>query len=131
MIISSHRAKAERIEASLQKCRAEEYEAVIEGTMLAGSHWFNIALHAFELTADQEDVLHAEYMTGAQRLKLSLIEPALLQALDQIEHARAGYVRGNLRGGIEVAHQCYSHLSTIRKIALVAAPFKRASRMRL
>jgi hypothetical protein len=77
VIGAAHRAKAERIEASLAKCHADEYEAVIEATMLAGTHWFNLALHALDLTTAHEDVLHAEYMTGAQRLKLSLIEPAL------------------------------------------------------
>ena len=125
MMAAAHRAKAERIEASLAKCRADEYEAVIEATMLAGTHWFNVALHALELTAAQEDVLHAEYLTGAQRLKLSLIEPALLQALDFIERSRAGHVRGNLEGGPEVAHECQNQLSIIRKIALAATSFKR------
>ena len=125
MIAAAHRAKAERIEASLAKCLSDEYEAVIEATMLAGTHWFNAALHALELTDIQEDVLHAEYMTGAQRLKLSLIEPALLQALDFIERSRAGHVRGNLEGGPEVARECYRQLSIIRKIALAATSFKR------
>jgi hypothetical protein len=125
MISAAHRAKAERIEASLAKCLSDEYEAVIEATMLAGTHWFNVALHGLEITHAQEDVLHAEYMTGAQRLKLALIEPALLQALDFIERSRAGYVRGNLKGGAEVARECYSQLSIIRKIALAAASFRR------
>jgi hypothetical protein len=125
VIAAAHRAKAERIEASLEKCRADEYEAVIEATMLAGTHWFNVALHALELTAGQDDVLHAEYMTQAQRQKLSLIEPALLQALDFIERSRAGHVRGNLEGGLEVAGECRDRLSVIREIALKATSFRR------
>lgn len=125
MMAAAHRAKAERIEASLARCRTDEYEAVIEATMLAGTHWFNVALHALELTAAQEDVLHAEYMTGAQRLKLSLIEPALLEALDFIERSRAGHVRGNLEGGPEVSRECQNQLSIIRTIALAATSFRR------
>lgn len=131
MIAAAHRAKAERIEASLAKCRADEYEAVIEATMLAGTHWFNVALHAMELTVPRDDVLHAEYMTGAQRLKLSLIEPMLLQALDFIEHSRAGYVRGNLEGGLEVADECRNRLSLIREIALKATSFRRLNSKQL
>ncbi len=125
MIAAAHRAKAERIEASLEKCRADEYEAVIEATMLAGTHWFNVALHTLELTIPQDDVLHAEYMTEAQRHKLSLVEPALLQALDFIERSRAGHVRGNLDGGLEAAGECRDRLSVIRGIALKSRTFRR------
>lgn len=128
MTPEAHRLKAERIEASLVKCYAEDYEAVIEGSMLAGSHWFNLALHAMGITSVQEDALHAEYLSAALRLKVSLIKPAMLEALDFIERARAGYVRGNLQGGIEAAQQCRLRLELIRRSAEAATRFDVASR---
>jgi ribulose 1,5-bisphosphate synthetase/thiazole synthase len=79
------------------------------------------------VTSIQEDALHAEYMTAALRLKVSLIEPGLLEALDFIEHARAGYVRGNLQGGIEAARQCRLRLKAIRRAAKSVVRFELAN----
>jgi hypothetical protein len=59
-----HKAKAERIESSMQKLGDSDYEAIIEATMLAGSHWLNFACHRMKLTAEHVDVMHAEYLNG-------------------------------------------------------------------
>jgi hypothetical protein len=120
--IEAHEAKAERITRSLAKCTPEDYEAVIEGTMLAGTHWFNVALHRYGVTAADDDVMHAEYLIGAVRLKLSLIAPTLTAALDEIENARPRFVRGDVSGGGEVAIRCLQLLSTLRDFARNATP---------
>ena len=124
MKIEAHEAKAERIMRSLAKCTAEDYEAVIEGAMLAGTHWFNVALHRFGASAADDDVMHAEYLTGALRLKLSLIEPNLTAALDEIENARPRFVRGDVSGGSEAATRCLELLSTLRNLAQKATPYR-------
>lgn len=124
MKIEAHEEKAERIMRSLAKCTSGDYEAVIEGAMLAGTHWFNIALHRYGVTAADDDVMHAEYLTGALRLKLSLVIPGLTAALDEIENARPRFVRGDVQGGNEVATRCLQLLSNLRDFARTAVPFK-------
>jgi hypothetical protein len=122
-----HRMKAQRIETSMQKLSDLDYEAVIEGSMLAGSHWLNFACHRMELTGPGTDVMHAEYLGGAQRVEISLRAPELLHAMDEIEAYRAGYVRGDLDGGEQVAARCRSLLEDIRRVALAAAPLRARS----
>ena len=128
MKIEAHEAKADRITRSLAKCTPEDYEAVIEGAMLAGTHWFNVALHRYGVTAADDDVMHAEYLTGAVRLKLSLIAPNLTAALDEIENARPRFVRGDIAGGSGVAVCCLKLLSTIRGFARDAKPYRNGLR---
>ena len=122
-----HQAKAERIESSMQKLRDSDYEATIEATMLAGSHWFNFACHRMKLTAVHADVMHAEYLNGVQRVELSLRAPALLRAMDEIEAYRAGFVRGDLDGGQQVAARCRLLLEVIRRDAIAAGPLQAQS----
>lgn len=119
-----HRTKAERIANSMQKLSNSDYEAVIEATMLAGSHWLNLACHRMKLTGSDNDVMHAEYLNGAQRVEMSLRAPQLLHAMDEIEAYRAGFVRGDLDGGQQVASRCRGLLEEIRRAALAAAPLQ-------
>lgn len=119
-----HVAKAERIERSLERCSDEDFEAVIEGAMLAGTHWFNVAMHRFLLTNDTDDVMHAEYMTLAMQRKLSLVSKEMLDALEEIENYRPRFVRGDIAGGPACAVRCRTLLARIRKTAEEAAPFR-------
>ena len=41
----AHRRKAERISRSLAKIGPDDYEVMIDGALLAISHWLNYALH--------------------------------------------------------------------------------------
>jgi hypothetical protein len=127
MIPELHRMKARRIETSMEKLSDADYEAVIEGSMLAGSHWLNFACHRMELTVHGADVMHAEFLSGAQRVELSLRAPDLLHAMDQIEAYRAGFVRGDLPAGEQVAARCRKLLEDIRRVALAAAPLRAQS----
>ncbi len=124
MKIEAHEAKAERIMRSLAKCTTGDYEAVIEGAMLAGTHWFNIALHRYGVTGTDDDVMHAEYLTGALRLKLSLVMPGLTAALDEIENARPRFVRGDVHGGDEAASRCLELLFKLRDFARTTVSYR-------
>lgn len=117
MTPDEHRAKAARIESSLAKCTRDEFEALIEGAMLAGTHWFNVALHELRIVGHDDDVMHAQYLPGHQRLRLMLLNPELLQAMDEIETARALFVRGNMPGGVEAAARCHEQLMVLRNAA--------------
>jgi hypothetical protein len=120
-----HRSKAERIARSLEKCTAADYEALIEGAMLAGTHWFNYALHAYGLRAPEQDVMHAEFLTKAERAKLVLVSQDLVEALEEVEASRAMFVRGSAAGGEEMGRRALELLNRIRSIAIAAAPLAR------
>ena len=69
MTPEQHDALASRIFTSLQKVTVADYEAVIEASMLAGTHWFNSALHTMGLSTPEHDALHVEYMVVHERTK--------------------------------------------------------------
>ena len=68
-----------------------------------------------------------EYLDGVQRVELSLRAPGLLRAMDEIEAYRAGFVRGDLDGGQQVAARCRRLLEVIRRDAMVAEPLQAQS----
>jgi len=93
--------------------------------MLAGTHWFNYALHAYGLRAPEQDVMHAEFLTKAERAKLVLVSQELVEALEEVEASRAMFVRGSAAGGEEMGRRALELLNRIRSIALAAAPLAR------
>jgi len=115
-----HQAKAERVEASFKKCGPGDIEAAIEVAMLAGTHWFNIALHRMGVSAPQKDALHSQYMLDADRYKVQVVAPDLLAALDEIEAMRALHVRGNAPGGDAAAKRALDLLAQLRQAAKTA-----------
>ncbi|HZR79403.1 MAG TPA: hypothetical protein VFA58_09340 [Chthoniobacterales bacterium] len=108
----------------MKKLRDNDYEGVIEASMLAGTHWLNFARHQLKFAGAEHDVMHAEYLDGVQRVKIQLLAPHLLAALDEIEGHRAGYVRGDLNGGERIAARCRHLLEQIRDIATKVTPLK-------
>ncbi len=118
MRIDAHQAKAERIERSLAKCTPADYETVIEGAMLAGTHWFNALLHRRALRTVENDAMHAEFISQGERRKLSLAIPDELRALDEIEALRTSHVRGDMPGGEEAAKTALHSLAMLREAAL-------------
>jgi hypothetical protein len=127
MTPEQHRDKAERITRAMEKLKPGDYEMLIEAAMLAGTHWLNVALHRFGLTQPQDDVMHAEYMTGAMRVKLFLVAPGLAEALDEIEQSRPRFVRGDVPDGEVAAARCVERLRQLRAAADMARPFRRAA----
>jgi hypothetical protein len=119
-----HRKKAERIAGSLRKCSPADFEAVIEGAMLAASHWFNYALHAYGFRPPERDVMHAEFLAKTERLKLTLVAREMVEGLEEIEASRALYVRGSAAGGEEMARRALALLDQIRITALNAKPVR-------
>lgn len=117
MRMTDHRAKAARIEGSLEKCRSSDYETVVEGCMLAGTHWFNILLHGAGISPEDRDTMHAEFMSAADRRRLRALFPEALEAMDQIEALRTAHVRGDLPGGADAASVARACLETLRTVA--------------
>ena len=118
MRIEEHIAKAHRIERSLARCTAADYETVIEAAMLAGTHWFNILLHRTNLLPPEHDAMHAEFLSAHHRRGAQAAVPDALQALDAIERLRTPYVRGNMPGGEGAAAQALACLARLRDQAL-------------
>lgn len=123
MKIADHLAKAERITASLSRCKLADYETVIEACMLAGTHWLNLTLHVAKLRPEDADAMHSEFLAVGERRKIEAVLPGLLTPMDAIEQLRTGYVRGDLPGGEEAAARALAHLSELgaRARALLAA----------
>lgn len=118
MNVDAHRGKAESIERSLARCTTADYETVIEACMLAGTHWFNIALHQSGLLPPDQDAMHAEFLTVGQRRRIACTLPAALAALDSIESLRTPYVRGDLPGGEQAAQRALDCLAELRRAAM-------------
>ena len=122
MNAKGHRHKAERIARTLAKCRPSDYEIVIDGAMLAISHWINFAFHSLQLTAADNDVMHAYFVTGFDRQYFGLAAgPEFLDALEEIDNARPLYVRGNIDGGEKAAERALDLHETVRRKALAVA----------
>jgi hypothetical protein len=118
MKVAAHRAKAETIEQSLARCTTTDYETIIEACMLAGTHWFNIALHETRLLAIDNDAMHAEFLAAGQRRRIACVLPAALAALDMIESFRTPYVRGDISGGERAAQRALECLAELKRAAM-------------
>ena len=116
-----HITKAERIERSLASLTLDHYEAVIEGAMLAGSHWFNVLLHRGGFVAESTDVMHAEFLSVGARRKIATRMAGELMALDRIEELRTSHVRGDMPNGQNAARDALAGLATLRN-AVVNSP---------
>lgn len=114
MNIAGHRAKAERIERSMAKCGAADFETIIEGAMLAGTHWFNLLLHAAALRAADNDIVHTEFVQLGERRKFALAMREELHALDLIEELRTTHVRGDMPEGEAAARRALAALACLR-----------------
>jgi hypothetical protein len=112
-----HRAKAVRIERSLGRLIDADYEAVIEGAMLAGTHWFNLLLHRTKLFPETRDAMHAEFLTLGERRRVAATMPDALAALDTIESLRTLQVRGDMPGGEAAAKTARECLERLRSAA--------------
>jgi hypothetical protein len=120
-----HRDKASRIERSLRSLDVDHFEAVIEGTMLAGTHWFNILLHRAGLAAENADAMHSEFLSVGARRKIAVRLPEALAALDEIEALRTTHVRGDMPDGPGAARRALACLAVLREQALAGASAKR------
>jgi hypothetical protein len=112
-----HEAAALRIENSLRKCGPDDYEIVIEGAMLAGSHRLNAQLHRLGATQATQDVMHTYLLVVNELRRLSVADPQAVAALSAIEDLRPAYVRGALAGGKDAGQRALSLLEQIRASA--------------
>lgn len=92
--------------------------------MLAASHWFNLALHVYGFRPPNNDVMHAEFLTKAERLKVCLVASGMVEAMEEIEASRALYVRGSAQGGEQMARRALQLLDQIRTAAVSARPVR-------
>jgi hypothetical protein len=120
MKIDQHELKARRIERSLGRLTDADYEALIEGAMLAGTHWFNVLLHRKQLFPETRDAMHAEFLTVGERRRVAAVAPAALAALDAIEGLRTLQVRGDMPGGPQAAKTARECLACLREAATSA-----------
>lgn len=115
MQIKEHVSKAERITSSLAKCDASDYETLIEGAMLAATHWFNAALHAKDIRPVQQDAMHGTKLTVEEHKRCETLLEGLVEALEVLEELRSPYVRGAEPRGEEAG------ALAMEKLAFIAA----------
>jgi len=115
MEIKEHVSKAERIAASLTKCRPEDYEARIEGAMLAATHWFNAALHATGIRSVNDDAMHGTKITVEEQKRCETLLGDLVDMLEVIEELRSPYVRGAEPNGLAAGELAMEKLGVIAR----------------
>lgn len=112
-----HAERAERVMRSLQKLDPADYEMRIEAAMIAGTQLFNVCLHKLGVTSESDDVMHSEYLTGHQRIRIKLLSPGLAELLDEIEQLRPTHVRGDFGHGEQAAERCLTALRQLHERA--------------
>ena len=117
MNAAQHRDKAMRIERSLERLSDADFESVIEGAMLAGTHWFNLLLHRFQVFPESRDAMHAEFLTVGERRRIAAKMRDALDALDTIEAFRTSHVRGDMAEGEASARRVRDCLARLRAAA--------------
>ena len=115
MTPEQHEAAAHRIEVSLRLCTPDDYEMLIEGAMLAGTHLINALMHRLRATAPQTDVMHSYLLTVNEFDRLTVAHPAAMGALRTIEKMRPAYVRGDWAGGADAGREALALLQQIRQ----------------
>lgn len=118
MTPSRHRNKAQRIERSMAAVDADHFEAIIEGAMLAGTHWFNLLLHRSALLPETTDAMHAEFLPLGARRRVRVALADALDAMDRIEALRTTHVRGDMPDGTAAAREALAALAVLREQAL-------------
>lgn len=115
MTPEQHEAVANRIEVSMRHCGPDDYEMLIEGAMLAGTHRINALMHRLQATRAEVDVMHSYLLTVNEFDRLTVAHPAAMGALRTIEKMRPAYVRGDWQGGAEAGRAALALLQQIRQ----------------
>ena len=114
MKINAHLHHAAELRRAILGLDESDIELIIEGAMLAGTHYMNAGVHMLGATLADEDIVHAEFMNGAQ---VATLNPACLrmwQALFVVEGLRAWYVRGDEASDKGVLQRVFMCLEILR-----------------
>ena len=118
MHIRDHLEKARRIDAVLQELDLEDdFEMMVEGFMLVGTHFVNGALHAKNITHENWDLLHGD-KPSLDDLK-TVVDTDIqdsLAALKIIEDARPVFVRGPRPYNASAMRSCHNSYNQIKEI---------------
>jgi hypothetical protein len=120
---SEHLVKAKRLEASLARLDPEaDYEMVVELCMLAASHYFNVALHATDVTHEAMDQSHTfqppmRYLSRAPGPEIQ----RGMEALRFVEGLRKRFVRGGAAYDLATIAQCLERFDEAKVAFLSAA----------
>jgi hypothetical protein len=124
MLPEEHIAKAKRIEASLRRLSASDFEIRIDGAMLAATHYTNLALHRLGLTKPDRDIIHTEFLRVIDYRRFSAAAPVLVHTLEEIENLRPPYVRGDAPDGAAAGERALELLQIVCKEATTVTPLQ-------
>src|SRR5262245_39176910 len=117
MRIQDHVEKARRIEATMtgKLDRDGDYELVLEGYMLAGTHLLNAILHKLAVTKEDFDLLHSDKPVLEAPVETRL-QP-FFAAMRYIEDLRPGYLRGLKPWRTEDGKGCAEMYEKVKRLA--------------
>ena len=117
MRIEDHVEKARRIEASMtgKMHRDQDYELMLEGYMLAGTHLLNAILHKLAVTDKDFDLLHSNKPVLEVPIEARL-QP-FFDAMRYIEDLRPGYLRGMKPWSVEDGNRCAEYYGKVKRYA--------------
>ena len=117
MRIQDHVEKARRIEATMtgKLDRDGDYELVLEGYMLAGTHLLNAILHKLAVTKEDFDLLHSDKPVLEAPVETRL-QP-FFAAMRYIEDLRPGYLRGLKPWRTEDGKGCAEMYEKVKRFA--------------
>jgi len=120
MFARYHVHKGERIEATLQKLDiVDDYEMIIEICMLAGTHYFNAALHAADISHQMQDQAHT-FRPPLEYLRKP-VGPEIMggaKPLAYIESTRIDHVRGAAAYDRALVERCIKSLAEAKEAFL-------------
>lgn len=117
MKLNDHVTKARRIEATMaaKLDRDKDYELVLEGYMLAGTHLLNAILHQFSVTREEFDLRHSDMPRLDVPIEATL--RPLFEAMKCIEDLRPGYLRGTKAWSVEDGQRCLKSYQQVKRFA--------------
>lgn len=118
MRVEEHLQKARRLDQSMAKLDLhEDYEAIIENCMIAGTHYYNSIMHTLGVTPADKDFKHTYKPRPLRPLVPEHLAP-VRDALHRIEALRPHHVRGADPYGPQVGNECWSAYQEVRAFAL-------------
>lgn len=117
MKIDIHLKKANNLEKSIQKLDVhEDYETIVENSLLAASHTINAYLHKKEMLRLDRDIKHNNLASFLKEIDLKNTK-RLKFLIRSLEELRPRHVYGTGRNG-EVAKLALSYLREVKEICL-------------
>ena len=121
MNIEHHLRKASRLESSILKLdnKEEDYEALVELSMLIAAHYANAALHKRGSVNVSKDIKHNKLFSFLKEdEKIGKDTPEIRDMMKRLDDLRPGHVYGRGENG-HTAEKAKEYLDKIKQLCLM------------